>query len=113
MENQRNQFGILFDNASDYLETRLDLFKLKSTQKASEVISSLASRLILILIVSLVVFMINIGLALLIGELMGKSYYGFFVLAVFYSLVGFVFHQYKTKWVEDPVADSIIKKMIK
>ncbi len=113
MEDQKNQFEILFDKASDYLETRLDLFKLKATQKASDVISSMASRLILILLISMVVIMINIGLALLLGEMMGKSYYGFFVMAAFYSLAGFVFHLYKNKWVEDPVTDSIIKKMTK
>ena len=77
MEDQKNQLELLFEKATDYVETRLDLFKLKATQKSTDVISSLASRLILILIVTLIVFMVNIGLALLLGEVLGKSYYGF------------------------------------
>jgi hypothetical protein len=113
MEDQKNQMELLFEKASDYLETRLDLFKLKATQKSTDVISSLASRLILILIISLVVFMVNIGLALLLGEALGKSYYGFFVLGGFYLLVGVIFQAFKNKWVEEPVSNAIIKKLTK
>ena len=113
MEDQKNQMELLFEKASDYVETRLDLFKLKATQKSTDVVSSLASRLILILIITLVVFMVNIGLALLLGEVLGKSYYGFFALGGFYILVGVIFQAFKAKWVEEPVSNAIIKKLTK
>ena len=113
MEDQKNQMELLLEKASDYVETRLELFKLKATQKSTDVISSLASRMILILIITLVVFMVNIGLALLLGEVLGKSYYGFFVLGGFYLLVGVIFQAFKTKWVEDPVSNAIIQKLTK
>jgi len=113
MEDQKNQMELLLEKASDYVETRLELFKLKATQKSTDVISSLASRMILILIITLVVFMVNIGLALLLGEALGKSYYGFFVLGGFYLLVGVIFQAFKTKWVEDPVSNAIIQKLTK
>jgi hypothetical protein len=113
MEDQKNQMELLFEKATDYVETRLDLFKLKATLKSTDVISSLASRLILILIISLVVFMVNVGLALLLGEALGKSYYGFFVLGGVYLLVGVIFQAFKNKWVEEPVSNAIIKKLTK
>jgi hypothetical protein len=113
MEEQKNQMELLFEKASDYIETRLDLFKLQATHKTSDVVSSLASRLVLILIISLIVFMVNIGLALWLGDALGKSYYGFFALGGFYILVGIIFNIFKNGWVEEPVSNSIIKKLIK
>ena len=113
MEDQKNQMELLFEKASDYVETRLDLFKLKATQKSTDIISSMASRLVLILIVTLIIFMVNIGLALWLGDALGKSYYGFFVLGGFYLLVAVLFQAFKTKWVEDPVSNAIIKKLTK
>ena len=113
MEDQKNQLELLFEKATDYMETRLELFKLKATQKSTDVISSMASRLILILIVTLIIFMVNIGLALLLGEALGKSYYGFFALGGFYVLVAVLFQVFKNKWVEDPVSNAIIKKLTK
>ncbi len=113
MEEQKQQIEILFDRASDYLETRLELFKLKATHKTTDVASSLASRLIMILIVILVVFMVNIGLALWLGEVLGKSYYGFFALGGFYILVAILFQVFKNSLVEIPMSNAIIKKLTK
>ena len=113
MEEQKNQMELLFEKASDYVETRLELFKLKAAHKSTEIISSLTSRLILVLIITLIIFMVNIGLALWLGDALGRSYYGFFILGGFYALVALIFHLNKTKLVEDPLASSIIKKLTK
>lgn len=113
MEDHKNQMELLFEKASDYFETRLDLIRLKATQKSTDIISSLASRLILILIITLIIFMVNIGLALLLGDALGKSYYGFFALGGFYLLVAVIFQASKGKWVEEPVSNAIIKKLTK
>lgn len=102
----------LFEKAGNYLETRLDLFKLKATQQSSGIMSSMISSMILVLIITNIVLMINIGLALLLGEMLGKSYYGFFLLGGVYCLAGLIFHLNKNKWVEEPVTNAIIKKMI-
>jgi hypothetical protein len=48
-----------------------------------------------------------------LGEALGKSYYGFFVLGGFYILVGVIFQAFKNKWVEEPVSNAIIKKLTK
>lgn len=111
MQDSRNQIETLFEKAVDYLETRLDLVKLKTTEKSSDVISSLVSNLILIIFLCLVLIMINIGVALFLGDLLGKNYYGFFVLAGFYILTGIVFYLFKDKWIKAPLSNTIIKKM--
>jgi len=112
MENEPvNNIESLFERAGDYLETRLDLWKLKATQKSSDIISSVASGFILAIIAAIFIMILNIGIALLLGELLGKSYYGFFVLAAFYLIAGLIFKASKNKWVKDPVTNAIIKKV--
>ena len=115
MEDEKKDTSIngLFEKAGDYLETRLDLFKLKTTQTTSDVVASFVSiGIILIFLVFFLAF-INIGIALLIGAALGKTYYGFFIVGGFYALAGLLFHLFREKWVKNPISNSIIKKMTK
>lgn len=112
MDNQTDDsIQSLLDRSKDYIETRLELIKLKAIDKSADVISSTASALVMI--VSLLFFFIflNIGLGLLIGELMGKSYYGFFILAAIYLITGLLFKSMGDKWVKVPVSSMLIKKL--
>jgi hypothetical protein len=101
----------LFEKASDYAETRYELFKLNATKTSSDMVSTLASKLILLLIVAIFTMILNIGIALLLGELMGKLYYGFFTLAGFYLIAGIIFNAFKNKWIKVPLTNYIIKKI--
>ncbi len=112
MENQPNTFGSLFENAGDYLETRLDLLKLQAISKSTDVTSSIVSRITIVLIISFGMFILNIGLALWVGELVGKAYLGFFVVAGFYALLALVLHLFRHAWLKEPVSSMIIKKML-
>lgn len=111
MENQPNNFESLFEKAGDYLETRMELWKLKATQKSSDIISTIASRLVMICILMLFIMLVNIGIAILLGEWLGKPYYGFLILAGFYLIAGLIFSAFKNKWVKEPVTHAIIKKI--
>ena len=112
MENDPiNNIESLFERGSDYLETRLDLWKLKATHKSADVISSVASGFVFAIIMAVFLVIINIGIALLLGELMGKTYYGFFVLAAFYLIAGLIFKASQKKLVKTPVTNAIIKKI--
>lgn len=112
MENQPNTFGSLFENAGDYLETRLDLLKLQAINKSSDVTSSIVSRIAVLLFISFAMFLINIGLALWIGDLLGKHYLGFIVVAVFYALIALILHLFRHSLIKEPVSSMIIKKML-
>ncbi len=112
MENQPNTFGSVLENAGDYLETRLDLLKLQAVNKSSDVTSSVVSRMIILLMVSFAIFILNMGLALWVGELLGKVYLGFFVIAGFYMLIGLILHFFRNSLLKEPVSTMIIKKML-
>lgn len=103
----------LFHDAKAYGQTNIDLIKLKTADRASDIISSLIANFLVLIIVSMFVILLNIGIALLIGEMIGKSYYGFFVLAGFYLIIGLIFNSMKIKWFQTPIGDMIVKKMFK
>ncbi|MFZ1530215.1 MAG: phage holin family protein [Ferruginibacter sp.] len=101
----------LFEKATGYAETRIDLFKLKATKQATEIASATASSTIFYVIIAIAVLILNIGIGLWLGELMGKSYYGFFVLAAVYLVAGFIFKAMRKSLVERPISNSIIRKI--
>jgi len=87
MEYKENLIESLIEKGEQYGKTTLELIKLKTIDKSADVASTLVSWVIVIVLIVLFFFIINIGLALWIGELLGKSYYGFFVIAGFYALL--------------------------
>ena len=114
MENKiSDHIESLFERAGEYAETRIDLYKLKAVDKLSDVLSSLISRIIVLLIFVMFIFIINIGIALLLGEILGKSCYGFFALAGFYLIIGIIFIYMRKKWFKYPIADMMIQQFLK
>ena len=114
MENQvKDNIESLFEKTGDYLETRIDLYKLKAVDTSSDMISSLVSKALVLFVFAIFVIIVNIGIALLLGEVLGKSYYGFFIVAGFYLITGLIFNAMRRKWFKEPIADSLIKKLLK
>ncbi len=115
MEKQQEKepptFNQLFEKAKDYVDTRIDLVKLKATQTTSDVVPSLVSKAVLLFFMIIFFLMVNIGIALLLGEVLGKTYYGFFIVGVFYALVGLLLHVFRKQWIKQPMSNKIIQKM--
>lgn len=103
----------LLDRTKDYVETRIELAKLKAVDKSADVISSVASGLVTMVVMIFFFIFLNIGLGLLIGDLLGEAYYGFFILAAIYLITGLLFKSKGEKWVKDPVSVMLIKKLFK
>jgi len=111
MEHPSENIEDLFEKASDYVETRLELFKLKTALTTAELVSEMVVRVVLVSILTIMVIMLNIGIALWLGEILGKNYYGFLVLAGLYSLLAMLLYFFRRKWIASPVSNAIIKKM--
>jgi hypothetical protein len=103
----------LISNSHRYVETRLDLFKLKMIDKSSEVASSIASGIALFLVFFIFFIVVNIGLALLIGDLLGRAYLGFFILAALYAIIGLVLFKSRHKWIKGPIVKMFLHKFVK
>ena len=111
MEEKATLIESLFEKAEVYAKTNLGLFKLKAINESADIISTIVSKLAVIIAVLLIILLISIGLSLWLGELIGNSYYGFFIVATFYVFVALILH-YKPGIIKSPVNDSIILKML-
>ena len=70
-----------------YSKTNIELAKLKAVDKIAAISSSLLSRFMWLIALSVFILFINIGLSFWIGELLGKVYYGFAIVAGFYLII--------------------------
>jgi hypothetical protein len=102
----------LFHKATDYVETRLEIARLKAVEKSADAASSMYASMVVFFIAFLFITLFNIGLALIIGEWTGETYLGFLILAGFYALAGLVFYFNRNTWLKTPVNNRIIKKIL-
>ena len=90
MSTTTNIIEPLLEKVEAYGKTSFDLLKYKALDKTAEVSSALVSRIILILAILFFVTALNIAIALWIGDVLGKAYYGFLIVAGFYAVVSLV-----------------------
>ncbi|NCP21723.1 MAG: hypothetical protein COZ76_09025 [Flavobacteriales bacterium CG_4_8_14_3_um_filter_35_10] len=112
MESTSNMFESLFEKAETFGKTTYEISKLKALETTTVVASSLVARLSVVLMLSIFTLVFNIGVALYLGDLLGKSYYGFFIVAAFYLIAGIVLHYFLHKWIKKPLADLIISQAL-
>lgn len=113
MTDNTTPIATLFERAEDYGKTTLKLLKLNTIDKSADVVSSLVSRLVVIMTVVLSILIINIGIALWIGKLLGEAFYGFFVIGGLYAIFAILLQVFRDQWIKYPVSNSIIKQMLK
>ena len=112
METPIKNIETLFANAGEYLENKTELWKLKIVDKTSEAISSFAEKLIVFFIAGVFFILLTIGIALLIGFWLGHAFYGFFIMAALYGIVGLVIHYSRNKLIKTPISNSLIQKFL-
>ena len=112
MKNQTSLIEEFFEKAENYTRTSVELYKLKAIDKSADVISALVSRLVVIAFIALFFLIFNIGAALWIGEMLGRSSYGFFIIAGFYALAGTLFLAFRNALVRRPLRNEIITQAL-
>ena len=100
----------LLKSAEAYGNTSIELVKLRSLDKTATVMSSLTSRFFLAMVLFLFALILNIAVGFWLGELLGKTYYGFLVVASFdgfIALILFFIHPL----IRARINNSLIKQM--
>ena len=104
---------MLVDDAGRYIEAKTELWKLKAADKTTEIATTIIAKLLFILIGIIVLIALNTGIALLIGKWLGEAYYGFFIVAGFYLLLGIVLYAARDSLIKKPFYTAIINKILK
>ena len=84
MEENDKLLESLLERAAEYGITSFELLKLKALDKSTDILSSLIPLSVVIILFIIFLLFLNLGLALWFGELLGKTFYGFFIIAAFY-----------------------------
>ena len=80
----------LIDKAENYAKTNIELYKLKAIDKTTDVFSSVAAGIVIGIVITFLLIVLSIGAGFWIGEILGKTYYGFFVVAGFYAVLAII-----------------------
>lgn len=112
MDEQPGLIETLIEKGEQYGKTTIELLKLKTLDKSADVVSTLISWTIVIVFAVLFFLIMNIGIALWLGEMLGKSYYGFFAVSGFYAILVIVFWIFRKQWVKDPINNSIVTQVL-
>lgn len=113
MESTATNVEGLYDQAKKYTEDSLELYKLQAIDRTAVILSSIASRSALALIVVLFTLFINVGISLYLGTLLGALYLGFLVLSGFYVIIGVIVYFFKKEMIEQPIANLVIGALMK
>jgi hypothetical protein len=100
-----------FEKAEAYGKTSLELWKLKSVWKSADLLSTFISRLIFSAVVSLFILTLTVALGLWLGELLGKTYLGFFLLTGIYGITGFILY-FVHPAIKARVNNSIVNQLL-
>ena len=100
------------DKTQSYTKTTLELSKLKGLNATTNVITMVVARLCVLMATLLFFVVISIGIALWLGELLGKLYYGFFIIGAAYLIIGFILYFFLHKWINRPFSNLIISQAL-
>lgn len=113
MEDNAKLIEKLLERAVEYGQTSFELLKLKALQKTSDVASSFALHSFFFALIASFMLFFNLGLAFWLGEVLGKIYYGFIVIAGFYGFILIVLQLFLHKMFKRIVCNYIIKFLLK
>jgi hypothetical protein len=111
METPIDSVELLFESLETYSKTTFELAKLKALESISKGIAAIFAKAGVAMMLLLFGVLLSIGVAMLLGDLMGKAYYGFFIVAGFYLIVGLLAHFYLYNWIKGPIGNTLINQV--
>jgi fatty acid desaturase len=113
MDEKTKLLESLLESAKDYSRTSLELIKLKVIDKVADSLSSAIPLSVVIILSALFLLFLSVGLAFWFGDLTGRIFYGFFIVAGIYILLAVIIHFFLHKKIKRLIGDYFIRNMLK
>jgi len=113
MEDHANLLESLLERATEYGKTSVELVKLKVIDKTTDGLSTIIPHAIVLLVISSVLLFLNLGASFWLGKITGELFYGFFLVAAFYTLIAFIMYFFMRKWLKRILYDYFIQELLK
>lgn len=109
MENSANTIENLIERIEQYSKTSFELYRYTAIYETAALFSLLAVKLIMTLIITTVLLLFTVGASLWLGEITGKTAYGFLIMGAFFMLLGFLVYTNRKSWIKSKMSNFIIK----
>ena len=97
-----------FQHLNSYVETRWNLFILKTSDKISDIVTSIISSLLILLLMVFVLLFLSVSAAIWIGQSYGDLSIGFFFVGLFYLLIAIVIYLLRKTFIKLPVINKLL-----
>lgn len=102
----------IIESATAYGKTSYELIKLQAVNEVSDHISSAIRRLVVFTALWGFVLFLSTGIALLLGDLLGKIYYGFLIVAGVYLIAVIALRTALKGWLEKIISNVVIREVL-
>lgn len=103
--------NILKANIEQYIEDKIDLVKLKASEKAGSAASGIIVGLVVARLVLFILIFLSFAAAFAISQATEKYYLGFLIVAGFYILLAVAVILLREKLITMPLINSFLKKL--
>lgn len=108
---EENKVEKLLIHLKDYAETQFQLSILSVQNNFVNLLSSMASIVVLGVLLLFILLFTGIGTAIWLGEYFHNYFLGFFYIAGFYILILFIIYFNREKWIKSPLINALLKKI--
>jgi len=113
MKETENILEPLWGKAEEYGKTSIELLRLKSIDKTSDIVSTVLPYAVVIVFIIIFLVFINFGIAFWLGAIWDSIYLGFFAVAAFYVLCGLIVHFFFHDKFKERIRNTLIKLLLK
>jgi len=108
MEKEKTLVEDLIVKTEDYAKTSYEIAKLKLLDNSSTLISSIAAQAVAGVILLISILILSIGLGFYTGEILGKVYYGFFIVGGVYIVISLGCYFFLSARIKKSVSKSLL-----
>jgi hypothetical protein len=113
MEEERSSAQKIYEQVEQYAKTSLELYRLKAIDTSADIFAVISTGLIIWVFFSFFLVFVSIGAAFYFGELLGKWYYGFFIVAGIYMVIGLIVYAIRKKYLKEKINNYVIRQIFK
>jgi hypothetical protein len=102
----------LFEQIGSYSAKTLELTKLRAVRSTAVAAPVIIARMIVWSMLTMCTIITTFGLAFFLGDILGKLYYGFFIVAAVYLFASIIMHFFLHSWIKNSLIHYIIRQSL-
>jgi uncharacterized protein YqhQ len=110
MENIVKNIELLYQKVETYSKSSFELLQLKTLDKATDLISSLAVVCVLSILLTMFTLILTIGISLYLGSIFNNNYLGFICVSGGYLVVLIILYIFRKSLIKIPIRYYILSK---